>query len=108
MKRAFPRYPTRRSTSTSRPEGPLSGRARPRVSSNISQLKNKLVTVPAWHLPLFVMVNIVSPFFHEKRRAFMCTLRALMERLNFGLRPRRHWPTIKAFLLRNFDKRKQL
>ena len=59
-------------------------------SADVSQLKNKLVTVPAWHLPLFVMVNIVSSFFHEKRRAFMCTLRTLMEKLNFGLRPRRH------------------
>jgi len=90
MKRAFPRCPTRRSTSTYRPEGPLCGRSRPRVSSNVSQLKNKLVTVLAWHLPLFVMVNIVSSFFHEKRLAFMCTLRTLMEKLNFGLRPRRH------------------
>ena len=87
--------------------GLASCRRRP-LTSNVSQLKNKLVTVPAWHLPLFVTVNIVSSFFHEKRRAFMCTLRTLMEKLNFGLRPRRHWPTIQAFLLRNFDKRKQL
>ena len=56
----------------------------------VSQLKNKLVKVLAWHLPLFVTVNFVSSFFHAKRRAFMCTLRTLMVKQNFGLHPRCH------------------
>jgi hypothetical protein len=38
----------------------------------------------------------------------MCTLRTLMVKLNFGLHPKCHWPTILVFLLRNFDKRTQL
>ena len=61
-----------------------------KVGAWVKSASARTVTVPAWHLPLFVTVNIVSSFFHEKRRAFMCTLRTLMEKLNFGLRPRRH------------------
>ena len=30
-----------------------------------------LVTVPPWHLPLFVMAHFVSSFFRGKRHAFM-------------------------------------
>jgi len=81
---------TGRPTRTHSSRLPLRGSCCVPVASNVSQLKNKLVTVPAWHLPLFVTVNFVSSFFHEKRRAFMCTLRTLMAKLNFGLRPKWH------------------
>lgn len=40
----------------------------------ISLLEVKLVTVPAWHPPLFVTVNFVSSFFLGRSRAFMCML----------------------------------
>ena len=53
-----------------------------------TSLENKLVTVPAWHLPLFGTANFVSSFFRERRHVSMCMLRMLTAKRSSGLHHR--------------------
>lgn len=69
---------------------------------------NISVTVTAWHLLLFVTASFVSSFFLGRRHAFMFMFRTWTEKPSSGLRHRWFMQTILVFLLRNFDKRKQL
>ena len=76
--------------------------------ANVSLPEEKLVTVTAWHLLLFVTANFVSSFFLGRRHAFTSMFHMWTVKQNFGLHHSWLSPTISVFLLRNFDKCKQL
>lgn len=52
--------------------------------ASVTLIEDKLVTVTAWHLLLFVTANFVSSFFRGRRRVFMSMSRTRTGKRSFG------------------------